>query len=344
MIRESDGVEGIFHLAGVLADSMMINMTREKLEAVAAPKAASLLELLGAARRQRWGTKWAFVFSSTTSLLGYPGQSNYAAANAFLDGLMHVTCSRHEDATQYGSSYARLLGGRGGNGGVEGEEEREAGPWPPRIPVIACNWGPWGEVGMAQKGSKAYDQSLKGGELPMKTQDAFHALESLLRIVRDEVGGGNGGGGGGREERRGDTLQFSICRTAWSRSEWKGHPLIARLNDDIVPFPRGMLKGLAKATPGGANGGGGVRGGDADASSLPLSEVEQFLAARVSSWMPSETLTALGVDSLDEVQLRNDFQRTFNTKIPLSAFVVPNQTLGALAVNLTAHLGGVNAP
>ena len=60
--------------------------------------------------------------------------------------------------------------------------------------------------------------------------------------------------------------------------------------------------------------------------------------------MPSETLTALGVDSLDEVQLRNDFQRTFNTKIPLSAFVVPNQTLGALAVNLTAHLGGVNAP
>ena len=31
IIEESDGVEGIFHLAGTLADSMFINMTKEKL-------------------------------------------------------------------------------------------------------------------------------------------------------------------------------------------------------------------------------------------------------------------------------------------------------------------------
>ena len=334
VIQESDGVEGIFHLAGVLADSMMINMTREKLKAVAAPKAASLLELLGEARRQRWGAKWALAFSSTTSLLGYPGQSNYAAANSFLDGLMHVTTSSQDSATLCGSSYTRLLGGGGNSGDDKGGR---AGASSPRIPVIACNWGPWGEVGMAQKGSKAYDQSLKGGELPMETKDALDALESLLRIVRDEVGTAAGNVGVG-------TLQFSVCRSAWSRSEWKGHPLIARLHDDIVPFPKDMLKVSAGAKPSASSGGGGARDGGAASLSQPLSEVEQFLAARVSSWMPSETLTALGVDSLDEVQLRNDFQRTFSTKIPLSTFVVPNQTLGALAVNLETHLASVAAP
>ena len=171
----------------------------------------------------------------------------------------------------------------------------------------------------------------------METKDALDALESLLRIVRDEVGTAAGNVGVG-------TLQFSVCRSAWSRSEWKGHPLIARLHDDIVPFPKDMLKVSAGAKPSASSGGGGARDGGAASLSQPLSEVEQFLAARVSSWMPSETLTALGVDSLDEVQLRNDFQRTFSTKIPLSTFVVPNQTLGALAVNLETHLASVAAP
>ena len=75
-----------------------------------------------------------------------------------------------------------------------------------------------------------------------------------------------------------------------------------------------------------------------DDDDAPEDEIELFFAARVSSWMPSETLTALGVDSLDEVQLRNDFQREFRVSVPLSMFVVPNQTLSSLCLKLRDHM------
>ena len=77
---------------------------------------------------------------------------------------------------------------------------------------------------------------------------------------------------------------------------------------------------------------------DVDADDAPKDDVEIFFASRVSSWIPSESLTALGVDSLDEVQLRNDFQSTFSVKVPLSMFVVPNQTLASLCMKLKDHL------
>jgi hypothetical protein len=66
--------------------------------------------------------------------------------------------------------------------------------------------------------------------------------------------------------------------------------------------------------------------------------VQRWLKDRVSAWLPSETLANLGVDSLDEVQMRNDFCKTFSTEAPLSLFVSPNQTLQQLMSKLTIHL------
>ena len=103
--------------------------------------------------------------------------------------------------------------------------------------------------------------------------------------------------------------------------------MICNLDDEKVPLPpTAQVKG-GKSTREDED-------DEDDEEGLPENDIEIFFANRVSSWIPSETLTALGVDSLDEVQLRNDFQREFNVKVPLSMFVVPNQTLRTLCLKL----------
>jgi acyl transferase domain-containing protein len=103
---------GIVHAAGVIDDGMSADQSWPRLERVLAAKAAgawNLHELTAAAPLD-----FFLMCSSVASLTGSPGQSGYAAANAFLDALA---------------------------------EYREARG----LPALTVNWGAWAGTGMAAR-------------------------------------------------------------------------------------------------------------------------------------------------------------------------------------------------
>lgn len=69
---------------GVLQDAVLTAQTAASMRAVQAPKLASAAAMQHAANGQP--VHQTLLFSSVASLLGNPGQSNYAAANAALEG------------------------------------------------------------------------------------------------------------------------------------------------------------------------------------------------------------------------------------------------------------------
>lgn len=143
-LTELQNVRAVFHLAGVLDDGLISNMTRGRVRSVVAGKVDGLFNLLGQASPGvlDWDLEFVVIFSSTSSLFGYPGQTNYCAANAALDQFADTNTEEFN--------------------------------------VISINWGPWGEAGMAGTGTKAHAQALRDGDQPLASKDALAALNTIL--------------------------------------------------------------------------------------------------------------------------------------------------------------------
>jgi NAD(P)-dependent dehydrogenase (short-subunit alcohol dehydrogenase family)/acyl carrier protein len=78
-------ITAVIHAAGVLHDATIPNLTADHVTDALRPKVDAAWNL-----HEMIGNLTAFVlFSSVAGTLGSPGQGNYAAANAFLDGLAH---------------------------------------------------------------------------------------------------------------------------------------------------------------------------------------------------------------------------------------------------------------
>lgn len=76
-------VHGIIHGAGLLRDNFLIRKDSSEIDQVFAPKLLGTANLDFATQSQP--LEFFFLFSSISSLLGNPGQSDYASANRFMD-------------------------------------------------------------------------------------------------------------------------------------------------------------------------------------------------------------------------------------------------------------------
>jgi len=91
-------LRGAFHAAGVLADGLMFDMELAQLDKAMAPKVQGAWNLHE--QTQDTPLDWFVLFSSVASVLGSPGQANYAAGNAFLGGLAEYPGMAAQDQTQ----------------------------------------------------------------------------------------------------------------------------------------------------------------------------------------------------------------------------------------------------
>ena len=83
--RPDAPLKGLVHSAMVLVDGLLTNLDDDAFRQVLAPKVAGAWNLHQATRSL--GLDFFVVYSSATTFLGNPGQSNYVAANAYLESL-----------------------------------------------------------------------------------------------------------------------------------------------------------------------------------------------------------------------------------------------------------------
>jgi len=285
-LRELRSVTGIFHLAGVLDDGILSGMTEERFRKVAQPKCGIFTALMHAVDAFQWPAQWVIGFSSTSSLFGYAGQSNYCAANAMLDQL-----------AAFGSSDMLPPGDR------------------PPCRVLAVNWGPWAEAGMAKVGTKAYEAALAEGDTPLPTATALSCLAAALRCAG---------------QAQPAAVQVCACDVDWQKSQWKDLPIL-----DLV-----SERSSANAGDEGDKHAAGVEVAAADS---PQKRIEDFMVQHTksgSSWkrIQGKSLHQLGLDSLEIVQLRNLFNKKFGVNVPLSVVADPSQQLNSLAPALCKYI------
>jgi hypothetical protein len=141
----SPNLVGFIHSAGVLQDSMLMNLTWEKCEAVFNSKHRPALYLHSALERYKQDNLMFVWLFTSVAVWGNMGQINYSGSNHFLDAL-----SRH-----------RVAKG---------------------LPCCGMQWGAWGEVGMAATMSDSMRARTMAGPCPYFTNvEGLQGMEIGLK-------------------------------------------------------------------------------------------------------------------------------------------------------------------
>ena len=131
-------IKGVIHAAGIIEDGLLSTQSKGSFARVMAAKVDGTWHLHNLTKEL--DLDYFVCFSSVASLLGSAGQSNYAAANAFMDQFSH---------------YRHTIG----------------------LPCVSINWGPWSEAGMA---TSLKDRLHSQGYKTLTTANGLEIMEKII--------------------------------------------------------------------------------------------------------------------------------------------------------------------
>lgn len=141
-------LKGVIHTAGVLDDRLLSNQTDSSFQKVLSPKVQGTWNLHQMTKNKN--LDFFVCFSSMTSVIGAMGQSNYAAANYFMDTFCRYRKLNH-------------------------------------LPAISINWGPWSGAGMGAK-KELIDHWFNMGMSTIDLDEGVLIFERLLNTNYSEIG------------------------------------------------------------------------------------------------------------------------------------------------------------
>jgi acyl transferase domain-containing protein/acyl carrier protein len=140
-------IDGIIHSAGVIADSLIVNKTNEAILTVLSPKIEGLKNLDEAIANMP--LDFFLLFSSLAGVTGNTGQSDYAAANAYLDNFAEWRNTEVQQGKRKGKS-------------------------------LSINWPLWSGGGMIMNDAAMQYLEQQWGILPLAATEGFRAFDLLL--------------------------------------------------------------------------------------------------------------------------------------------------------------------
>jgi acyl transferase domain-containing protein/acyl carrier protein len=134
-------LRGVIHAAGVLSDGLIQQQTFEQFQQVFEPKVAGAWNLHRLT--QQMELDYFILYSSASAMIGSPGQSNYAAANAFLDSLAYYRKTK-------------------------------------KLPALSISWGAFIDVGLAAIDTNRAARLEHRGMAGLTIQDGLKTLSRLM--------------------------------------------------------------------------------------------------------------------------------------------------------------------
>ncbi len=141
-------LRGVVHAAMKIDDGVLLHLNANRFRTVMGPKAAGAWNLH--VRTRELPLDFFVMFSSIASLVGNPGQGNYAAANAFLDAL---------------AAHRHSLG----------------------LPALTINWGHLGGIGYASRNARISEFLNRHGMPELAPGEVLDLLGRLLQAENTQV-------------------------------------------------------------------------------------------------------------------------------------------------------------